>query len=282
MSCEVSEISQRIHIDLSNSMSLRKIIKETAATFIKIENGQNTLRDSIFSIYKRNKSSLPDDIVAALRRAKYPTRTQPSAGSSASSPSPAASQVGGASSQQTLNEGAKIGKFVFQRTIILEMPQFGESYTSLGSKLSFKAVLRIFLLLPNRAATSWMFPWERRQMQGSGGLRTWEKMYWGVFVVAISLFLFNRLRDVQPEEPQVDEKKETLKREKARMVLAGGSVVNFSYAGDEEEEDPFEGLSPQEVQQYVEETTGASAKDPFEGMSPEEINEYMRLQSEGN
>ena len=117
-------------------------------------------------------------------------------------------------------------------------------------------------------------------MQGTGGLRTWEKVYWGVFVVAISLFLFNRLRDVQPEEPQVDEKKEALKREKARMVLAGGSVVNFNNAGEEEEEeDPFEGLSPEEVQRFVEETTGASAKDPFEGMSPEEINEYIRLQS---
>ena len=25
-------------------------------------------------------------------------------------------------------------------------------------------------------------------------LRTWEKVYWGVFVTAISLFLFNRLK----------------------------------------------------------------------------------------
>ena len=48
-----------------------------------------------------------------------------------------------------------------------------------------------------------MFPWERRQMEG-GELKPWEKMYWGVFVVAIALLLFNRLKDGrEPEEPQV-------------------------------------------------------------------------------
>ena len=42
----------------------------------------------------------------------------------------------------------------------------------------------------------WMFPWERRQLRGAEdgkGLRTWEKLYWGVFVTAISVFLFSRL-----------------------------------------------------------------------------------------
>ena len=41
-----------------------------------------------------------------------------------------------------------------------------------------------------------MFPWERRQLRGAEdgkGLRTWEKLYWGVFVTAISVFLFSRL-----------------------------------------------------------------------------------------
>lgn len=44
--------------------------------------------------------------------------------------------------------------------------------------------------------TPWMFPWERRQLRGAEdgkGLRTWEKLYWGVFVTAISVFLFSRL-----------------------------------------------------------------------------------------
>ena len=40
-------------------------------------------------------------------------------------------------------------------------------------------------------------------MDGRGTpLRTWEKLYWGVFVTAISLFLFNRLKP-SPEEAKV-------------------------------------------------------------------------------
>lgn len=105
---------------------------------------------------------------------------------------------------------------------------------------------------------------------GPGGLRTWEKLYWGVFVVAISVFLFNRLRTWSPEEAAVDEEKEARKAERARMILAGASIG----IGDDGE-DLFEGLTPAEVQKYVEETTGASSKDPFEGMTPEEINEYV-------
>ena len=121
------------------------------------------------------------------------------------------------------------------------------------------------------AATSWMFPWERRQLEGTGELRTWEKLYWGVFVVAVSLFLFNRVRDWNQEEPEVDTSKETRKEERARMVLAGDTVL-VPWG----QEDPFEGMTPEEVQAYVEEKTGANAKDPFEGMDPTEIDAYVK------
>ena len=53
------------------------------------------------------------------------------------------------------------------------------------------------------AATAWMFPWERRQMEGRGPLRTWEKVYWGVFVTAMALFLFSRLTDKTPAAKKV-------------------------------------------------------------------------------
>ena len=43
----------------------------------------------------------------------------------------------------------------------------------------------------------------------------------------------------------------------------------------EDEEDPFDGLSPEEIEAFVQQATGANAKDPFEGMSPEEINYYL-------
>lgn len=94
--------------------------------------------------------------------------------------------------------------------------------------------------IKHATASAWMFPWERRQMEGSGGLKTWEKLYWGVFVVAISVFLFNRAREwnVDEKDSKIDEEREAKKLEKARLVLLGANML-------EEEEDPFDGLSPQ-------------------------------------
>ena len=55
------------------------------------------------------------------------------------------------------------------------------------------------------AVSRWMFPWERRQMDEKGPLKTWEKLYWGVFVGTIALLLFNRLPGQKPEpvDPEV-------------------------------------------------------------------------------
>ncbi|CAL8470149.1 g9691 [Coccomyxa elongata] len=120
-----------------------------------------------------------------------------------------------------------------------------------------------------QAASAWMFPWEKRQMDGAQQpLRTWEKLYWGVFVTALAGLLFSRLYRSEKPEPKVDEEKEAKKLQRARMVLAGHAFTD--------DDDPFEGLTPQEIQQYVlTATQGASAEDPFEGMSPEEINAYV-------
>ncbi len=62
-------------------------------------------------------------------------------------------------------------------------------------------------LLPTRvfggAASAWMLPWERRQMDGAATpLRTWEKLYWGIFVAGFSAFLFSRLYRSQPPDPK--------------------------------------------------------------------------------
>lgn len=52
-----------------------------------------------------------------------------------------------------------------------------------------------------------MFPWEKRQMDGgSQPLRTWEKVYWGVFVTGFSVFLLSRVSvwtSPEPEDPAV-------------------------------------------------------------------------------
>jgi len=61
---------------------------------------------------------------------------------------------------------------------------------------------------------------------------------------------------------QVDEDKEARKLEAARAVLAGRSFT-------EGEEDPFEGLGPQEIQAYIDKALdGVSHSDPFEVRPP--------------
>ena len=61
-----------------------------------------------------------------------------------------------------------------------------------------------------------------------------------------------------PIRVQVDEDKEAKKLEAARAILAGRSFVD----GDD---DPFEGLGPKEIQEYIDKVLqGASRDDPFE------------------
>lgn len=135
--------------------------------------------------------------------------------------------------------------------------------------------------------SGFMFPWERRQMQGGGELNTWEKYYWGVFVVAIAVFLFNRAGSWNNTEEELEkaaaekrreEEMERLRVERARLLLAGGTIlgpIGAAGADGEEEEDPFEGMSPEDIEEFVRGQTGAAA-DPFAGLSPEEIDEYVK------
>jgi hypothetical protein len=127
--------------------------------------------------------------------------------------------------------------------------------------------------------SNFMFPWERRQMQG-GALSTWEQWYWGVFVLAIAVFLFNRAGSWTNSEEDIEkataekrrqEEMERLKVARARLIMTGGSVL----VGDDED-DPFENMTPQEVESFVQSHTGGSTQDPFAGMTPEEIDAYVK------
>lgn len=86
----------------------------------------------------------------------------------------------------------------------------------------------------------------------------------------------------------MDEDLEAKKREIARAVLAGKSLTSADV-------DPFDGLTPRQIERYVQETTGASSDDPYEvrfialrsqhmfspqGMSPEEIDAYVSKHGE--
>ena len=82
------------------------------------------------------------------------------------------------------------------------------------------------------------------------------------------------LRTLRPPR-QVDHEREARKADLARAVLAGRSMID-------DEEDLFDGLTPEEIQAYVAQSTGgAGADDPYEGMSPEEIMEYVRTHGAG-
>lgn len=111
-------------------------------------------------------------------------------------------------------------------------------------------------------------------------MRGWEKVYWGVFVTAIAVYLFNRLRD--PSEKSSGESEEEIasreaeKAAQARLLLAGGTLISTDIFNSK---DVFEGMEPEDIQKFCEEVTGADASDPFEGMTPDEINAYIASQA---
>ena len=131
-----------------------------------------------------------------------------------------------------------------------------------------------------------MLPWERRQLLGDEqqGLRPWEKAYWGLFVTAIAFLLYSRLLKPDADAEAAAAAKldaadagkvarEAAKAAAARPLLAGRGCFVL-----DDEDDPFEGLDPAEVQAFVEEQLarlGASTRDPFAGLDAVEIDELV-------
>ena len=132
-----------------------------------------------------------------------------------------------------------------------------------------------------------MLPWERRQILGGDegaqkGLRPWEKAYWGLFVTALAFLLYSRVLKPDGAEEAARAKaraeandaghqaREAAKAAAARPLLAGRGCFVL-----DDEDDPFEGLEPEEVQAFVEKHTGASSDDPFAGLDASEIDELV-------
>ena len=128
------------------------------------------------------------------------------------------------------------------------------------------------------AATAWMFPWERRQLDGApGGLKPWEKAYWGLFVGGLAFLLASRLyRGSGSDGPPVETPEEAAAKAAAQAEATRALLLGRSFVGDEDE-DPLEGLTPAEIQAIADKAIGAGASggDPFEGWSPEEINAWV-------
>eukprot|EP00877_Chromochloris_zofingiensis_P002059 jgi/Chrzof1/11854/Cz06g12140.t1 len=111
---------------------------------------------------------------------------------------------------------------------------------------------------------------------GSKPLRSWERWYWGVAVVGISIVLYSRLKPSGKTPEQLEEERqraaalEEQRKERMRSILMGRHFI-------EGKEDPFEGMSPKQIQDFVNKS-GINVDDPLEGLSPEEIDAYMQQQ----
>jgi len=129
-------------------------------------------------------------------------------------------------------------------------------------------------------ASTWMFPWERRQMEGHGtGLRPWEKAYWGLFVTALAGLGFSRLWKPDPPPPPTgDEAREAAKLAAVRPLLAGAPAFVL-----EADDDPFDGDDPAAIEAFVARHSGAAAGggDRFEGLEPAEIEALLAEYPEG-
>lgn len=131
-----------------------------------------------------------------------------------------------------------------------------------------------------------MFPWERAVLSSprKEKLGTAGKIYWGLFAASVFLLVGNRAREhyneinKPPPDPVIEKRRKERMKASVQGAMEGGSFIKYN-SGDED--DPFEGLTPAEIEALVQKEAGPS-NDPFEGMTPDEINRYMENQLKDN
>lgn len=126
-----------------------------------------------------------------------------------------------------------------------------------------------------------LFPWERYAFgDRTQELTWWQKAYWVCFAVVLTSWagekVYNKAttgkwhgNDVLAAMQVKPRPKPTLIKSRINNALQGASFV-----ADDEDVDPFDGLTPQEIEALV--AKEAPHGDAFEGLSPEEINDYLR------
>jgi len=119
-----------------------------------------------------------------------------------------------------------------------------------------------------------MFPWERAVLSSErwvGELKPWQKAYWLAFGLGVAFVVAAKTKrhyeDIEGEEERT-KAREGNKRALAR-ALEGRSFIEEGGEG----EDPFDGLTPKEIEALVKAQAGERG-DVYEGMSPEEINAH--------
>lgn len=125
--------------------------------------------------------------------------------------------------------------------------------------------------------SSVMFPWERAVLDSkrwTGEMKTWQKAYWAAFALGVAFVVGSRAKRYYDEGETNEERKRKMESDR-RAVSAALEGRSFISADDgDEDEDPFEGLTPEEIEALVRKT--APSGDAYDGMSPEEIEAYER------
>ena len=130
---------------------------------------------------------------------------------------------------------------------------------------------------PDNPLGSVMFPWERAVLDSErwvGELKPWQKAYWVAFGLGVAFVVGSRAKRYYDDMGTDEDRIRAMENNKRALAAAleGKSFIAHG-DGDEEDEtggDPFEGLSPAEIEALVKKQAGESG-DVYDGMSPEEI-----------
>ena len=133
-----------------------------------------------------------------------------------------------------------------------------------------------------------MFPWERAVLHSerwAGELKPWQKAYWAAFALGCALVVGARAKRYHDDQEREDARRRTMEANKRalRGALEGRSFIGASGEDEaDEDEDPFDGMSPEEIEALVKREAGPSG-DVYDGMTPEEINEHEeKFRGKGN
>ena len=133
-----------------------------------------------------------------------------------------------------------------------------------------------------------MFPWERAVLHSerwAGELKPWQKAYWAAFALGCAFVVGSRAKRYYDDQESEEERQRSMEANKRalRGALEGRSFIGASGEDEEDEdEDPFDGMSPEEIEALVKREAGPSG-DVYDGMTPEEINEYEeKFRGKGN
>ena len=136
--------------------------------------------------------------------------------------------------------------------------------------------------------SSVMFPWERAVLHSerwTGQLKPWQKAYWAAFALGCAFVVGSRAKRYYDDQESEEERQRAMEANKRalRGALEGRSFIGARGEDEaDEDEDPFDGMSPEEIEALVKREAGPSG-DVYDGMTPEEINEYEeKFRGKGN